>query len=178
MRTRATAITCALSLLAALRAFAVAGAPAAGPRGPVIGGCAVFPADNAWNRDVSHDPVDPRSKDYISSIDSHGRQRRGTVVSDQGINEREQGVHRVQGRAARAGGEDEVMTSAPASVPQPQDGQKLIGARNENSVLFALNAGPEKAAPSPQPTMTATNEASGLIDIRQLSAQMRSGGRK
>jgi predicted Zn finger-like uncharacterized protein len=84
------------------------------------------------------------------------------------------------GGAARAGGEDEVMTSAPASMPQPQpqDGQKLIGARNENSVLFALHANPDKGAPPPQPTMTATNEASGLIDIRQLSAQMRSGDEK
>ena len=26
-----------------------------------IGGCPVFPADNAWNRDVSGDPVDPHS---------------------------------------------------------------------------------------------------------------------
>jgi len=72
MRTRATAIACALSLLAGLLAFAVAGAPAAGPRGPVIGGCAVFPADNAWNRDVSRDPVDARSDAYIRSIDAHG----------------------------------------------------------------------------------------------------------
>jgi predicted Zn finger-like uncharacterized protein len=74
--------------------------------------------------------------------------------------------------AARAGGEDEVMTSAPTGVPQPHDdGQKPTGARNENSVLFALN---DKGA-APQPTtMPATNEASGLIDIRQLSAQMRS----
>ncbi len=72
MRTRATAIACALSLLAGLLAFAVAEAPAAGPRGPVIGGCAVFPADNAWNRDVSRDPVDARSDAYIRSIDAHG----------------------------------------------------------------------------------------------------------
>ena len=35
---------------------------------PVIAGCAVFPADNPWNRDVSRDPVDPRSDAYIASI--------------------------------------------------------------------------------------------------------------
>lgn len=35
-----------------------------------IAGCAVFPADNAWNRDVSRDPVDPRSDAYIASIGS------------------------------------------------------------------------------------------------------------
>jgi len=35
---------------------------------PLIGGCAVLPGDNAFNRDVSRDPVDPRSADYIDSI--------------------------------------------------------------------------------------------------------------
>ena len=33
-----------------------------------IEGCDVFPADNPWNRDVSGDPVDPRSDAYIASI--------------------------------------------------------------------------------------------------------------
>jgi hypothetical protein len=33
-----------------------------------IGGCPVFPADNAWNRDVSHDPVDPNSDAYIAAL--------------------------------------------------------------------------------------------------------------
>lgn len=76
--------------------------------------------------------------------------------------------HDLFGAAAKAGGEDEVMTSAPA-------GEKLTGARNENSVLFALNPLGDKAAAAAAPAkMTATNEASGLIDIRQLSAQMRS----
>jgi hypothetical protein len=36
---------------------------------PVIGGCAVFPGDNAWNTDVSQAPVD-RSHDYIGSLGS------------------------------------------------------------------------------------------------------------
>jgi hypothetical protein len=31
-------------------------------------GCPVFPADNPWNRDVSADPVDPRSDAYIASM--------------------------------------------------------------------------------------------------------------
>jgi hypothetical protein len=35
---------------------------------PVIAGCTVFPGDNAWNRDVSRDPVDARSDAYIASI--------------------------------------------------------------------------------------------------------------
>ena len=34
----------------------------------IIAGCAMFPADNPWNRDVSRDPVDPRSDAYIASI--------------------------------------------------------------------------------------------------------------
>jgi hypothetical protein len=35
---------------------------------PTVAGCQVFPADNPWNRDVSGDPVDPRSDAYIASI--------------------------------------------------------------------------------------------------------------
>jgi hypothetical protein len=44
--------------------------PPSGNSGGVatIAGCAVFPADNPWNRDVSRDPVDPRSDAYIASI--------------------------------------------------------------------------------------------------------------
>jgi len=35
---------------------------------PTLGSCAVFPADNPWNRDVSCDPVDSNSDQYIASI--------------------------------------------------------------------------------------------------------------
>ena len=35
-----------------------------------LGSCHVFPADNAWNRDVSALPVDPNSGNYITSIGS------------------------------------------------------------------------------------------------------------
>src|SRR5947208_5052160 len=38
------------------------------PSSARVGNCPVFPADNPWNRDVSHDPVHPRSADYIRSI--------------------------------------------------------------------------------------------------------------
>jgi hypothetical protein len=71
MLRRATTAAVAAGVLAALT-VAAAGAPAAAPRGPVIGGCAAFPASNAWNRDVSHDPVDGRSDGYIRSIDAGG----------------------------------------------------------------------------------------------------------
>lgn len=35
---------------------------------PRISGCPIFPSDNPWNRDVSNDPVDPNSDQYIASI--------------------------------------------------------------------------------------------------------------
>jgi predicted Zn finger-like uncharacterized protein len=78
--------------------------------------------------------------------------------------------------AAQAGGEEEVMTSAPSGAPQAYDEQKPTGARNENSVLFSLSALTSKGGDRP-PTVPGT-EASGLIDIRQLSAQMGRGDDK
>jgi hypothetical protein len=36
-----------------------AGPPTSSGPNPRIGGCDIFPADNAWNRNVSGDPVDP-----------------------------------------------------------------------------------------------------------------------
>jgi hypothetical protein len=33
-----------------------------------IAGCALFPSDNPWRRNVSGDPVDPRSADWVASI--------------------------------------------------------------------------------------------------------------
>jgi hypothetical protein len=38
--------------------------------GPSIGGCEVFPSDNAWNEDISHAAVDPNSNAYVAQIDS------------------------------------------------------------------------------------------------------------
>jgi predicted Zn finger-like uncharacterized protein len=78
--------------------------------------------------------------------------------------------------AAQAGGEEEVMTSAPAGAPQAYDEQKPTGARNENSVLFSLSALTSKGGDRPPAVPGA--EASGLIDIRQLSAQMGRGDDK
>jgi hypothetical protein len=39
----------------------------AGPL-PTIGGCQIFPADNAWNRDVSGDPVHPNSAALLTRM--------------------------------------------------------------------------------------------------------------
>ena len=55
-------------LLAAGLLGSAALALGAGAGGGRIAGCAVFPAGNAWNRDVSREPVDPRSAAYIRSI--------------------------------------------------------------------------------------------------------------
>jgi len=44
--------------------------PGPAPTGPLpsIGGCQIFPADNAWNRDVSGDPVHPNSAALLSQM--------------------------------------------------------------------------------------------------------------
>lgn len=82
------------------------------------------------------------------------------------------------GGAAHAGGEDDVMTSVGAGAPHAHGpgGDKMTGERNENSVLFSLsaltNTAPGKSAHSEPPP--AMGEASGLIDIRALSAGMAS----
>jgi len=88
------------------------------------------------------------------------------------------------GAAAEAGGENDVMTSAPNSAHgrgAPADDGKMTGQRNENSVLFSLNAltatepkknGAEKMAGA------AEGDGSGLIDIRALSSSMTSTGPK
>lgn len=39
---------------------------------PTIGGCQVFPANNPWNADVSKYPLDPKSQQYIASIQNDG----------------------------------------------------------------------------------------------------------
>ena len=44
--------------------------PVPAPSGPLpsIGGCQIFPADNAWNRDVSADPVHPGSAALLARM--------------------------------------------------------------------------------------------------------------
>jgi hypothetical protein len=37
---------------------------------PVVGGCPVFPEDNAWNRDISALPVHSRSAIYMAALDA------------------------------------------------------------------------------------------------------------
>jgi hypothetical protein len=59
-----------LLILAALALFVVA--PYTRPARADVGLCAVFPADNYWNRDISADPVHPQSAAIIATINSFG----------------------------------------------------------------------------------------------------------
>jgi len=44
------------------------GTPTLPGDGPQIAGCPIFPADNPWNQDISHAPVDPRSDTWLSGL--------------------------------------------------------------------------------------------------------------
>ncbi len=81
------------------------------------------------------------------------------------------------GAVAKAGGDDDVMTSVPMSGAGARasaggggelEEPKLTGQRNESSVLFSLSALTEKAPDAP--SSSKTTEGSGLIDIRALAA--------
>ncbi len=70
---RLTLITLSIGLLFFARPFNPPGSILADDSpGPTIEGCPVFPPDNPWNRDISHDPVDPNSARYIAYINSGG----------------------------------------------------------------------------------------------------------
>src|SRR5437773_11299783 len=40
------------------------------PGSATVANCPIFPPDNPWNRDVSNDPVDPNSDNYIATMNS------------------------------------------------------------------------------------------------------------
>jgi predicted Zn finger-like uncharacterized protein len=87
------------------------------------------------------------------------------------------------GNVEKAGGEDDVMTSAAtgmaAGAATQTHEEKLTGQRNENSVLFSLSALTDKKSDAPPANRTtATADGSGLIDIRALSANMDEGESK
>ncbi|HVJ94714.1 MAG TPA: zinc-ribbon domain-containing protein [Labilithrix sp.] len=85
------------------------------------------------------------------------------------------------GNVEKAGGEDDVMTSAAtgglSGATTAGADEKLTGQRNENSVLFSLSALTDNTPKEPSRT-TATGDGSGLIDIRALSANMDAGEKK
>jgi hypothetical protein len=68
MRQTATAIILALSCLAIPRVAAQSCSGMSLGRGASLNGFIPFPADNAWNQDVSTAAVDPNSDNYISFI--------------------------------------------------------------------------------------------------------------
>lgn len=43
-----------------------------GPIGPTIGGCPVFPSDDAWNTEIADAPLHARSSQIIATIQSNG----------------------------------------------------------------------------------------------------------
>ena len=55
-----------VALIAA--AFAIASPTLSLAQSPTVAGCPVFPADNIWNTPINQLPVDPRSRQYVSSI--------------------------------------------------------------------------------------------------------------
>jgi hypothetical protein len=86
----------ALAVIASAGAVAAGGAGAGSPGpGTRLAGCPVFPADNAWNRDVSRAPVDPRSDAYVRSIGLDGHLHPDFASRTYGI------PFRVVGRAQR-----------------------------------------------------------------------------
>src|SRR5215470_2466683 len=56
--------------------------PAPAPAGPTLAGCPMFPAGNEWNRDVSSDPVDPRSGAYLAFMGASWRNLHADFGSD------------------------------------------------------------------------------------------------
>ncbi|PZR93416.1 MAG: hypothetical protein DLM67_13700 [Candidatus Nephthysia bennettiae] len=49
-----------------------AGATASAASTPTLNGCPLFPANNAWRRDISHDPLSPRSASWVASVGTSG----------------------------------------------------------------------------------------------------------
>jgi hypothetical protein len=52
------------------------------PNAPTIGGCQVFPSDNAWNTDVSNYPVDPNSANYLAHMNATTKNLHGYFGSN------------------------------------------------------------------------------------------------
>ncbi len=64
-RFRIFAVLLTLLLLGALPGLNAQATPS---NTPTIGGCKIFPDNNTWNRDISNDPLDPNSANFINSI--------------------------------------------------------------------------------------------------------------
>jgi hypothetical protein len=91
---------------------------------PRIGGCDIFPADNAWNRDVSGEPVDPASDALIAAMSPDA-----TIHLDLGTTEEYYGIPYSVVPASQplvpitygTDGEDYSDESDPGPMPIPLD---------------------------------------------------------
>jgi hypothetical protein len=73
-RRRVLAACAAGVALTAAACVPEANPPATGTA-PRVGGCAVFPSNNAWNTDVSSYPVHARSPQYVANVNTSGNTR-------------------------------------------------------------------------------------------------------
>jgi hypothetical protein len=69
---RRVATSCFIGVLLGLPNPIQAQTDTPNPHFPTIAGCQVFPDDNPWNQDIAKAPIDPRSKQYIASINRDG----------------------------------------------------------------------------------------------------------
>src|SRR5579859_396180 len=60
----------AIALIALPSGASASGSASQGSQPNSIGPCPVFPADNAWNTDISNYPLDPNSQNYINTINA------------------------------------------------------------------------------------------------------------
>jgi len=101
-----------------------AGPPTSAGPNPRIGGCDIFPADNAWNRNVSGDPVDPASDALIAAMSPDA-----AIHLDLGTTEEFYGIPYTVVPASQplvpitygTGGEDYSDESDPGPMPIPLD---------------------------------------------------------
>ena len=107
------------------------GAPATG--GATLLGCPVFPPDNPWNRDVSRDPVDPRSDAYIAAMNGGSRFLHPDFGSDPGYGIPWMAVPGSQPRVPMAF--DYADESDPGPYPFPRDAPVEAGGDRHVLVL-------------------------------------------
>lgn len=98
-------------------ADAGAPAPAPPPAGPSLGGCPIFPPGHPYNRDVSGDPVDARSADYLQFMGASYLR----LHPDFGAPEYGQPVAVVSGGPSAAMSFAYVAQSDPGPYPFPPD---------------------------------------------------------
>ncbi len=110
--------------------------PGPAPTGPLpsIGGCQIFPADNAWNRDVSADPVHPNSAALLAEMEPGN-----SIHLDLGVNEEYYGIPYTVVPADQplvpitfgTGGADYSDESDPGPMPIPLDAHIEGGSTEE-----------------------------------------------